>query len=302
MSTTSAPFVNQLYSAASSLNRYGSLIILVFGSFGIVLNILIFSTDQELKRNPCARLFLASSIAAGNVLFSGLPTRFFNSFGLDLAGRYDILCKSYMFILLGSFACSSLFTALVSIERWLHSCTNPNYRLLASMKNVNRSILVITIVVAVLYSHIFYCFSANSQNGRSPCGISMTECIYFNDFLHLILFVIAPSLIMSIFGSLTLFNIRRSLRRVVHETSAVANKTGRRTKRTQSTMTVLMFAQTSLVVVSNLPSGIQKIYSNITVNDRKSPERRAIEAVTFQLFFLLTYVATGVRSSLNCFH
>jgi hypothetical protein len=198
MSTTSAPVVDQVYSAISNINRYGSLIIFIFGSIGVALNILIFSTDQELKQNPCSRLFLASSIAAANVLFAGLPTRFLSSFGLDLAGRYDILCKSYMFILLGSFTCSALFTSLVSIERWLHSCTNPHYRLLSSMKNVNRAIVVITTSVVVLYSHIFYCFSSNSQNGRNPCGISSAVCIYLNDLLHLILFVIVPCLIMSI--------------------------------------------------------------------------------------------------------
>jgi hypothetical protein len=104
------------------------------------------------------------------------------------------------------------------------------------------------------------------------------------------------------FGFLTLVNIRRSLRRVVHITSTGATKTGRRTKRTQATMTVLMFGQICLVILSNLPAGLYKIYSNITVNDRKSPERRAIEALTFQLFFLLTYVGTGVRSIMNYFH
>jgi hypothetical protein len=107
---------------------------------------------------------------------------------------------------------------------------------------------------------------------------------------------------MSIFGFLTLVNIRRSFRRIANETPTGATKTGRRTKRTQATMTVLMFGQIVLVILSNLPSGIYKIYSNITANDHKSPERRAIETLVSQLFFLLTYVATGVRAIMNYFH
>ena len=302
MSATNASFTDQIFSAVSYMNRYGTLIILIFGSIGVLLNILIFSTDQELKKNPCARLFLASSIAASIALFSGLPTRIFNAFGYDVSARYDILCKGYMFTLLGSFTCSALFTALVSMERWLNSCANANYRMLSSMKNANRAIVAITILVAALHAQIFYCYSANLRNGQNPCSTPSSGCSYFNNFLNLVLFFLVPCLIMMIFGSLTLLNVHRNLHRVANEQTQGANKMGRRVKRTQSTMTVLMFAQICLVIVSNLPAGIQKIYGTITVNDAKRPERRAIEALCFQLFSLLQYVGAGVRSDLNYFH
>jgi hypothetical protein len=147
MSIASASFIDQIFALVANINRYGSLVILAFGSVGVLLNIFIFSTDRELKKNPCARLFLTSSIAASILLFSGIPTRIFNAFGYDITARYDILCKGYMFTLLGSFTCSALFTALVSIERWLNSSANPNYRMLSSIKNANRVILAITTVV-----------------------------------------------------------------------------------------------------------------------------------------------------------
>lgn len=302
MSVANASFADQIFSVVSYLNRYGTLIIFVFGSIGVLLNILIFSTDQELKKIPCARLFLASSIAASIALFSGLPTRMFNAFGYDVSARYDILCKGYLFTLLGSFTCSALFTALVSMERWLNSCVNPNYRMLSSMKNANRAIVVITILVTALYAQIFYCYSANLRNGPNPCSMPSSGCAYFNNFLNLISFFIVPCLIMMMFGSLTLLNIHRNLHRVANDQSQCANKMGRRMKRSQSTMTVLMFAQICLVIFSNLPSGIQKIYGTITVNDARSPERRAIEALSFQLFSLLQFVGAGVRADLTYFH
>ena len=202
-----------------------------------------------------------------------------------------------------SSSCSSLFTALGSMERWLHSCSHPHYRLLSSMKTVNRAIVVITATVTLLYSHVLYCISESSESGHSPCGILIVECVYFNGLLHLTLFCIEPCLIMSMFVFLTLGNTRRSFRRVGNDTSTSATRTERRPKRTQATtMTVLMLTQICLVILSNLPAGMHKIYLNVSVNDRKSHERRVIEAFSFQLLSPLTHVATGVRSIMNYFH
>ena len=99
---------------------------------------------------------------------------------------------------------------------------------------------------------------------------------------------------MVIFGILTLKNIRRNLRRIETVPSVGTAKTGRRHKRTQATMTALMFAQVGLITFCNLPAGIQKLYSNTTLNDVRSIEQRAIEAFSFQWVFLFTYVGIGV--------
>ena len=108
---------------------------------------------------------------------------------------------------------------------------------------------------------------------------------------------------MSMFVFLTLGNTRRSFRRVGNDTSTSATRTERRPKRTQATtMTVLMLTQICLVILSNLPAGMHKIYLNVSANDRKSHERRVIEAFSFQLLSPLTHVATGVRSIMNYFH
>jgi hypothetical protein len=296
MSTTSdTSFASQLYLIANNTNRYASLVIFLFGSIGAMINILIFSTDKELKKNPCSRLFLASSIASSIVLFFGLPTRFFSSFGLDLITRHDFLCKCYTFIVLSSFTCSALFTALISIERWLNSCANLRYRMFSSTININRSIGLVITIVAIAFSHIFYCYSANLQNASSSCSTLISMCMYVNNFMHLILFIIVPCILMLIFGLLTLRNVKQSLQRIANETTIDTAKTGRRTKRTQTMMTVLMFTQVALITCANTPGGIQKLYTTITVNDNRSSERRAIEALSMQWVFLLSYIGIAVN-------
>ncbi|CAF3859639.1 unnamed protein product, partial [Rotaria sp. Silwood1] len=162
--------INNVFGFATNVNRYGSLIIFLFGSVGAILNVIIFCIDRELKQNPCSRLFLSSSIAACIALFLGLPTRFFSSFGLDLTARYDIPCKFYMITLLGSLSSSALFIALVSIERWLNSCIEANYRIISSMKNVNRAIITIVTILILCYGQMLYCHAANQKSSRGACA------------------------------------------------------------------------------------------------------------------------------------
>ncbi|CAF4622370.1 unnamed protein product, partial [Rotaria sp. Silwood1] len=208
--------IAQLYSIATNVNRYGSLIVFLFGSVGVVLNVFIFSTDRELKQNPCSRIFLASSIASCISLFSGLPTRFFNSFGLDFTAKYDIPCKFYMITLVGALSCSALFIALASIECWLNSSLKVSYRTILSMKNVNRAITITVTMAFLCYSHILYCYAANQKNARGACTGINSVCLYLSDFIHLILFIIIPIGIMLIFGSLTLRNIKQNHRRIAN--------------------------------------------------------------------------------------
>lgn len=67
----------------------------------------------------------------------------------------------------------------------------------------------------------------------------------------------------------------------------------------QSTITIMMFTQVFLLLLCNLPSGIQKIYIIITGNYYKSPQRRAIETIIFQIVYLLTYIDLRVRDIIS---
>ncbi|UJR17397.1 hypothetical protein I4U23_004292 [Adineta vaga] len=294
MSSNGTAFTNQLSLLSLNTNRYGSLVIFLLGSVGVTLNIVIFGTDQELKKTPCSRIFLASSIAASIVLISGLPTRFLSSFGLDITARYDAICKLFIVTLFSSYSCSALFTSFLSVERWLNSCTNVNYRNWSSMKNVYRVIIITPVVIFLCYSQIFYCYIANQKSERSGCSPMSGVCSYFNDFLHLTLFVLIPCAIMLIFGSLTVYNIKRNLNRIEQGQPTGSTKSQRRMVRTQSAITLLMFTQVFLLTFCNSPAGIQKIYSTITANVSKSSERRAIESVIFQYVFIFNFVGVAL--------
>ncbi|CAF4273745.1 unnamed protein product, partial [Rotaria sordida] len=56
------------------VNYYFSIFLFIFGVIGNILNILVLS-QRSLRSNPCAWLFLISSLANFIVLLSGLTTR-----------------------------------------------------------------------------------------------------------------------------------------------------------------------------------------------------------------------------------
>ncbi|CAF1138149.1 unnamed protein product [Adineta steineri] len=281
---------NQLYLIASGINRYGSFIVSSLGSIGTIINIVIFSTDKELKKTPCSPFFVASSISATILLFSALLTRFLDVFSLNLTYYYDGICKVYIFFLLGSFYSSALFTSFLSIERWLSSSRNATLRQFASIKNAYRTIIITITIVSIFCSQVFYCYMANQISPRGQCSPMNTVCGYVNDLIHLILFVIIPCSIMLIFGSLTLYNIKQNIHRVIPIQSLRTTQNDRRMMRIQSTITLMMFTQVCSLLLCNLSAGIQKIYSTITANDYKTPQRRAIESIIFSIVYLLGYV------------
>ncbi|CAF2259238.1 unnamed protein product [Rotaria magnacalcarata] len=228
---------------AIRVNRYRSLIVFIFVSVGAVLNVIIFSTDRNLKQNPCSRFFLASVVGSCIALFSGLPTRFSSSFGLDLTVKYDIPCKFYMITLLGSLSFSVLSIALVSIERWLASCIKSRTLLLCSNQTSTRG----------AYSEI------NSL------------CLYLGDLIHLTLYNIAPTRSMLIFGLLSLRNIQQHRRRIANVTIGQIDRNARRSQRQQSTLTILTLIQVCSITMCNSPADTHKSYSSLTEYMYKSP-------------------------------
>jgi hypothetical protein len=79
------------------MNRYLSIYIILFGTIGNVLNLLIFYQPKH-RSNPCAIYFFYASIAGLIALYSGLISRIFAGFGLDLSATPNGLCQSPAFI------------------------------------------------------------------------------------------------------------------------------------------------------------------------------------------------------------
>ncbi|CAF4138465.1 unnamed protein product, partial [Adineta steineri] len=72
-------FLNNI---SNDLNRYFGIFVFLFGLIGNILNILVLS-QRPLRSNPCALLFLASSVSNLIAIVSGLFTRILSGWNLD---------------------------------------------------------------------------------------------------------------------------------------------------------------------------------------------------------------------------
>ncbi|CAF3864881.1 unnamed protein product, partial [Rotaria sp. Silwood1] len=122
-STSDANLIVALNNAAIQLNRYFGIFILLFGMVGNVLNTCVLS-QGALRLNPCAWLFLVSSIANGIGILAGVTTRPLSTWSADLTNTNQFLCKFRAFLLFNGITIGSWLIMLATIDRWLSSNVN----------------------------------------------------------------------------------------------------------------------------------------------------------------------------------
>ncbi len=126
--------ITNLNNLSAQFNRYLSIVILLFGIVGNILNCLALS-QRTLRSNPCATLFLASSIANLITLISGVAVRLLAGWSTDLTNTVGWLCKFRIFVLFTSRTVAPWLIALATIDRWCSSSIPVHRREMSTLKN-----------------------------------------------------------------------------------------------------------------------------------------------------------------------
>jgi len=125
--------------------------ILLFGAIGNLLHCLALS-QPTIRSNPCASLFLASSIANLITLISGV--RLSAGWSADLTDTTGWLCKLRIFILSASKATASWVITLATIDQWLSSSTKIHRRQMSRLKNAHRGVFINVFLSNLAYGAI----------------------------------------------------------------------------------------------------------------------------------------------------
>jgi hypothetical protein len=279
--------------------RYFARFIFIFGSVGNVLNILVLS-QRSLRSNPCAILFVGSSIAGLVSIISGLTPRMLNGLAADLFDTVRWICKIRGFTLFTSRAIAFWLIMLATIDRWLLSCTDVHRRHLSTKKNAKRGIAIVTSLSIIIHCQCLYCYESNLLNTPVKCFSNGMACRLMNDVLFSVCAILIPLLVMTIFGLMTLNNVRHARNRIhVGHVSTVNQSKGsnirlQRSNKTDHRLLTMLFVQVILLALLTIPLSIEKLYSTLTSNDVKSRFRRAIENIIYNFALLLTYLANGI--------
>ncbi|UJR32938.1 hypothetical protein I4U23_020399 [Adineta vaga] len=289
---------------STQMNRYFTLIVFCFGVIGNILNIMILS-QRTLRSNSCAWLFLISSVANLISIVCGLLTRMKSGWDFDFTETIAWLCQLRAFIVFTSRTIALWLIALASIDRWLLSSTNANYRRKSSLKNVQKLVIIITILSILFYGQIFFCYDANLTTTPLRCYGKTIECRYLADITYIIITILSPLITMLLFGLMTISNIRQSQRRIHnlsievlsqnHVRTSSDNQQKRTKKKVDHHLFHMLLIQIILLTILTLPQAIQKIYSTITddtsfINDIN----QAMNNFIYSCAVLLSFLASGM--------
>jgi hypothetical protein len=208
-----------LYANLSAITAWTNRVIpifqMVFGTFGNVWNIIIF-TRPALRTNPCSMYFLVGSIYNIVFMYVGIFTRYFaEAWNLDISLTNVVICKLRNFLIYSSFAIVSWLIALTSIDRFLSSSKSVRLRQLSSLPIARKNIIFTITIVCLLYSESLICFVIAPSYGVKSCYIASPICstiFYASDpFISSVI----PIILQSIFGILTIVNVRSMHNRVI---------------------------------------------------------------------------------------
>jgi len=285
--------------ASSKINCYFAIFLFIFGTFGNILNTFVLS-QQNLRSNSCAWLFLTSSIFNLISILSGLTTRFLSSQILDITDRIEFLCQLRVFILLTSRTIASWLLMLAVFDRWLLSCINIYYRRLSKLKNAKRGMIIIILISILIYLPIFYCYQANLVNAPLKCYTKTIKCRIFTDQIYMFLTVLIPLILMILFSFLTMSNVRKIHHRVQvpllsrFNQTIITNEHRKRLKSIDRHLFIMLIVQISFLTLFTIPQAIEMIYLTMTRNKFKSSLQITIENSIFTFSLLLTYLASGM--------
>ncbi|CAF1133505.1 unnamed protein product [Adineta steineri] len=268
-------FINELNKAATTQVLVHGIINLVLGAIGLVFNILVF-TRPSLHREPCSVYFFWSSCFNLVIVYGILPLRILgNGFNIDFSNRNVVLCKIEYFVNYAGRSVSIWLIVLACVDRFCHSSTNAIIRRMSSLKTARWAAGVVSLIIMLSYSHmpVYYLLTYTlNQFGSivSTCNAQIGTYRTFLGFWYMALYSLCPCFLMSLFGSLTLRNIRRH--RQIVPTVAGRNQLARRT---DNQLLRMLIAQVTVIIVATLPNSIYQLYIAFTSNVLKDTLRVA---------------------------
>lgn len=184
-------------------------ILLVFGSFGSVCNILIF-TSESLKKNSCAFYFLCTALFELPILCFGILTRMANeNFGSTLLNRGRFFCKTRSYLMTALGTIPPYLIVLVCVDRCMATSVHVKYRAFSQIK-VAYYLSALTILLALTINvHAFLFFDIQSiclpQSG--------TYSIFYSTYL-IVFTGILPNGLIIVCSLSTIHNIKKTRTRI----------------------------------------------------------------------------------------
>ncbi|CAF1468139.1 unnamed protein product [Adineta steineri] len=193
--------------------------------------------------------------------------------------QLDLYCKIKTFLTYIGLASSAWFIVGACADRYASSAATVHIRSFSQVKVARRVVLIISTLVFLDYFQMNFCFYGAIQ--AANCSTVSRFCSVWNDYNLLITFSLLPPILMFIFGWLTIRNVRT--------TGHLRPQTSVKDRQ----LTTMLLIQVISTAILTLPISIQKLYSEITLNQVKSQQSKLIESFFATFVVLLALMNTS---------
>ncbi|CAF3422059.1 unnamed protein product [Rotaria socialis] len=155
MNTSDHEAIENLSFIINKLNRYIPIVLLILGSIGHILNILVFARPP-LRTNSCSIYLISGSIASFVSLYVYLITSFLATYNRDPTQKSNILCEIRFYLRYSTITLSTWFILFACIDRLFTSSNNAYIRLRSSLYLAKRTIVIAIILVLFVRIHKYF--------------------------------------------------------------------------------------------------------------------------------------------------
>mgnify|MGYP001077690578 FL=1 len=218
------------------LSKIVLLLFIIFGTFGNIFNLLIF-TRPALLRSACTLYFIAASIDNLLALYTAVLLRLMtDAFAIDIGSISNPLCKVRVYVGYIALSLSPYCFILACFDRYCSSSTSVQLRSWSNRKTAKKCILGAIIASLVLYSHIPVGFKLEKLGPAIVCYPQSGVYNFFWRISYIVIYCFAPCICMAVLCLLTIFNIRRQSKQIqptsMSTTTSAAMSTAVRLSRT----------------------------------------------------------------------
>ena len=284
--TTGSSTIVQFQQVSLYVSVLLGIVILVGGLLGNTLNIFVFLTLGNYKRNACSFYMLCRSFFDLGVLLFGLSTVLLKQvFRLDFTIQNSVWCKVRLpivdLVAFSSLTCLCLET----IDGFLCSSRSVTQRQMSNVKTA-RYLVIVFLLLWICHGlpYLFLQEFLIVEQTSFCIGTNVIYTRYRGYFVNLGLYVCIPIIIAGVFGFLISTRLR-TLRIQERQTLSALTRQ----------MIHMVLYQIAAVLFFNGPLAIVLVYFVSTMYMQKSSFRLAQEQVVQYLFNIYNYGTYAVR-------
>ncbi len=279
---------NNINSAASWMNLCIPPFLIFFGTFGNVLNLIVF-TRRTLRTNACSMYFLAGSINNLFATYVVILSRYLSvNWNLDITTRNTVFCKLRLLFVYVSLNLVLWFAILASADRFFSSSRSVRLRQLSSLKVARINIVFNTIFMYLIYVHVLIYGNAGSAANPYCTFYGATYNIFFN-FFFLVIANVLPLLLMCIFGILIIVNVRGIHSRVAPQINDARTERMRTNDRQLLKMLLFQLLITALLTTPYAALSVYNVINTVILHQSRSQLENAIFNLIATISRLLSY-------------